>query len=54
MTAQTAKPSFFRTALNALIESRHREAQRMVDAFEAKNGRTRADNLAGRVISAGY
>jgi hypothetical protein len=54
MTAHTAKRGFFRNALNALIDARYREAQRMVDAFEAKNGHTRADALARRSISAGY
>ncbi|MFC3218870.1 hypothetical protein ACFOEZ_07570 [Tianweitania populi] len=54
MTAQTAKRGFFRNALNALMDARFREAQRVVDAFEAKNGRTRADVLARRSISAGY
>jgi hypothetical protein len=54
MTNQTAKRGFFRVALAAIMEARSREAQRMVDSFEAKHGFTSADRLARRTISAGY
>jgi hypothetical protein len=36
MTKTTAKRSFFRTALDAIVEARSREAQRIVDNHVAK------------------
>ncbi len=54
MTALIATRGFFRNMLDAMIEARHKEAHRMVDAYETTYGRTRADGLARRHISSGY
>ena len=49
MSNSTLKRGFFRSALNAIVEARSREAQRMLDAYEAKNG-----GRAGRSYPAGF
>jgi hypothetical protein len=49
-----SKRNFFRSSLQALVEARTREAENLVARFEATNGYSKADRIAGRAISAGY